>query len=238
MSNRIVALQQAWRRIAGRLMPQACFVCAAPAADQVLCEACRAALPAVATACCPHCALDSPGGAVCGRCLSQPPRFDATRAVFRYAFPVSELVQAYKFQARFGVGRYFAEQLVAAAHGLQIDAVLPAPLHPHRLATRGFNQSVLLAEPVAKALGVPHLRDAVRKVRRVAPQAGLTLDERRRNLRGAFAVQRRFDGMRMLVIDDVMTSGTTLDELAGALKEAGAARVEALVVARTPAGPA
>lgn len=218
-------------------MPQMCFVCTAPAADRVLCNACRASLPELAGTRCPRCAIDSPAGAVCGRCLSHPPRFDATRAVFRYAFPVSELVQAYKFQARFGVGRYFSELLVAAAHGLQVDAVLPAPLHPHRLATRGFNQSVLLADPVAKALGVPHLRDAVRKVRRVAPQAGLTLEERRRNLRGAFAVQRRFDGMRLLVIDDVMTSGTTLDELAGALKAAGAARVEALVVARTPAGP-
>jgi len=226
VSNVIVALQQAWRRIGGRLMPQACFVCAAPAAGRVLCEACSAALPGVA-----------PGGAVCGRCLSDPPRFDATRAVFRYAFPVSELVQAYKFQARFGVGQYFAERLVAAAEGLQVDAVLPAPLHPARLATRGFNQSVLLADPVARALGVPHLRDAVRKLRRVAPQAGLSLEERQRNLRGAFAPQRRFDGMRLLVIDDVMTSGTTIDELAGSLKAAGAARVEALVVARTPAGP-
>jgi len=218
-------------------MPQACFVCAAPAADRVLCEACSAALPGVAESRCPRCALDSPGGAVCGRCLRDPPRFDATRAAFRYAFPVSELVQAYKFQARFGVGQYFAERLVAAAEGLQVDAVLPAPLHPARLATRGFNQSVLLADPVARALGVPHLRDAVRKLRRVAPQAGLSLEERQRNLRGAFAPQRRFDGMRLLVIDDVMTSGTTIDELAGTLKAAGAARVEALVVARTPAGP-
>lgn len=157
--------------------------------------------------------------------------------MFRYAFPVSELVQAYKFQARFGAGRYLAERLVMAAAGLQVDAMIPAPLHPHRLAARGFNQSVLLAEPVARALGAPLLRDAVRKLRRVAPQAGLTLEERQRNLRGAFAAQRRFDGMRLLVIDDVMTSGTTLDELAGALKAAGAARVEALVVARTPAGP-
>lgn len=237
MSNVIVALQQAWNRVGGRLMPQACFVCAAPAADRVLCATCSAALPAVASECCPRCAIDCPGGAVCGRCLSHPPRFDATRAVFRYAFPVSELVQAYKFQARFGVGRYFAERLLAAAAGLQVDAVIAAPLHPHRLASRGFNQAVLLAEPVARALGAPLLRDAVRKVRRVAPQAGLTLDERQRNLRGAFAAQRRFDGMRVLVIDDVMTSGTTLDELAGALKAAGAARVEALVVARTPAGP-
>nr|WP_183634961.1 phosphoribosyltransferase family protein [Niveibacterium umoris] len=183
---------------------------------------------------CPVCAIDSPGAAVCGRCLTRPPRFDATHAAFPYAFPVRELVHAFKFQARFGTGRFLASRLVGLASGIQADCVVAAPLHPQRLASRGFNQSILLARPVAKALRVPLLRDAVSKARLVPPQAGLALEERRRNLRGVFVTRRRFDGERVLVVDDVMTSGTTLDELAGALKAAGAARVEAVVVARTP----
>lgn len=234
MSNLIVALQQGWSRLAARVLPQSCFVCAENAGALVLCPACIGALPGLAAQRCPVCAIDSPGGAVCGRCLNQRPRFDATRAAFPYAFPVRELIHAFKFQARFGTGQFLASRLVAIADGLQVDCVVPAPLHPRRLAARGFNQSILLARPLAEALRVPLRTDAVRKARLVPPQAGLTLAQRRSNLRGVFVARRRFDGERVLVVDDVMTSGTTLDELAGTLKSAGAARVEAIVVARTP----
>lgn len=234
MSNLIVALQQACGALLTRMLPQDCFVCGTNAGACVLCPHCEAALPRLAAARCPVCAIDSPEGAVCGRCLASRPHYDAAHAAFPYAFPIRELVHAFKFEARFAVGRYLAQALPAALPAAVFDCVVPAPLHPRRLAQRGFNQALLLAEPLAHALHTPLLRDALRKTRLVPAQAGLPLDERRRNLRGALRARQRFDGQRVLVVDDVMTSGTTLDEIAATLKAAGAARVEALVVARTP----
>ncbi|MCX9155032.1 ComF family protein [Niveibacterium sp. 24ML] len=234
MSNLIVALQHAGGALWARMLPQYCFVCGENSAARVLCPDCESALPRLAAARCPVCAIDSPEGAVCGRCLASRPRYDAAHAAFPYAFPIREMVHAFKFDARFAVGRYLGQALPAALADGVFDCVVPAPLHPQRLAQRGFNQALLLAEPLARALRVPLLRDAIRKTRLVPTQAGLPLEARRRNLRGALQAQQRFDGLRVLVVDDVMTSGTTLDEIAATLKAAGAARVEALVVARTP----
>lgn len=215
-------------------MPQDCFLCGGPAGSRAICAACDAELPAQPDLSCPVCALPTAAGGVCGECQSHPPAFDATVAMLRFAFPVDVMVQALKYRHRLSLARHFAQRIGCGGRPVEIDLILPMPLHPKRLAERGFNQAVEIARPLARGWGVPLDITGVRRVRHAPAQAGLAREERLRNLRGAFSGERRFDGLRVLVVDDVMTTGASLDELARVLKRAGAARVENLVVARTP----
>lgn len=232
--NPVFAMGSLWRTFTAALLPQACFVCGQSAGNGVLCGPCAAELPPAPAPACPVCGLASPQGERCGLCLTHPPRFDATHAVFSYGFPVGNLVQALKFQARFEIAPFLSRALAERLPGEPCDAILPVPLTRARLRERGFNQSALLAQPLARQLRLPLWRSVLIKEGQSGPQVGLDLEARRRNLRGAFRALQRIDGARVLVIDDVMTSGATLDETAAALKAAGAVRVVNLVVARTP----
>ena len=214
-----------------------CLVCGEPGANgRDLCTDCLAALPRQGPAC-PRCALPMPHPGTCGECLQRPPPLDAAHAAFDYAFPLDRLLPRLKFHRDFAAGRVLAQCMAERYVSLpRPDALLPVPLHPQRLRERGFNQSVELACPLARAWNLPLLLDAVVRVRhQQAAQAGLRRAQRLRNLRGAFVARQRLDGAHVLVVDDVMTTGTTLDVLARCLKAAGAARVSNLVVARTPA---
>lgn len=235
MPNRARAIRDFMSELLAELLPQNCFVCGGPAGTRAVCADCFAEFPALPEALCPVCALASPQGQICGACLKKRPGFDATHALYPYEFPIRELIHGLKFDADFSVPRLFDAALREAAKRCAADCVVPVPVHPARLAERGFNQALLLARPVAKSLGVPLLRDALVKDRLSPAQAGLAREERLRNLQGAFRARRSFAGMRVLVVDDVMTSGATLSEMAVALRAAGAVRVENLVLARTAA---
>lgn len=203
-----------------------------------MCAACERELPWLGADACPQCALPGTGGVVCGRCQRTPPGFDATRAVFEYRFPVDRLVHALKYRQRLAVSSYFSALFVREAlqefAACGIDVVLPVPLHRQRLRERGFNQALELARPLAHALGLEPATGLVVRSRNVARQADLAWSERQANVAASFGCVSRLDGLHVLVIDDVMTTGATLDALAVALKAAGAARVHNLVVARTP----
>lgn len=177
---------------------------------------------------------------VCGACLSDAPAFDATVAAADYAAPLDQLVLQLKFGARLALAPWFARTLrdaVLAHPGLALpDLLCPVPLGSGRLAERGFNQALEIARPLAGALGVAlHPRLAARTLETVA-QSGVAPAQRRRNVRGAFAVTDPdlVAGRHVGLVDDVMTSGHTLGELAATLKRFGAARVTNLVFARTP----
>jgi ComF family protein len=114
----------------------------------------------------------------------------------------------------------------------EVDALLPVPLHPARLRERGFNQSVEIARPLSRMLDLPLLQGVAVRQRATSPQTALSAEQRLHNLRGAFAVRREVQGLRIVLLDDVITTGATLNELAGVLKEAGAVRVIAMSVAR------
>lgn len=219
-------------------LPQDCFLCGLPARGGALCAPCRDDLPRAQGGRCPVCALPAAGGQRCGACLRAPPAFDATRAAFEYGFPVDVLVQALKYRGRLAVARVLGEALAglaAADDGWQgADCVVPLPLHRRRLAERGFNQAVEIARPLARALRRPLLLDGVSRVRDTAAQEALDRAARRRNLRRAFACTTRVEGLSLIVVDDVMTTGASLDAFARCLKAAGARRVENWVVARTP----
>jgi len=222
------------RTVAERLAPQDCFVCGGAAGGQAVCPECLAELPPQPALACPICALPTPDGLVCGHCLSAPPAFDATRAVFSYAFPVDRMVQALKYHRRLALARFFADCLQRVPPPPGADLILPMPIHVQRLRERGFNQSVELARPLARAWGLPLARTLVRRTRDTPAQAGLTRAARMANLRGVFVCEGSLAGRHVWVVDDVMTTGTSLNELARTLKRHGAARVENLVLARTP----
>lgn len=224
--------------LGARFLPDACALCTAPAPrGRHLCPACERALPRLAAGC-PVCAAPADpalAGAPlpCGRCQRRPPPYRAVRAPFRYASPVDRLVQGGKYSGRLDWLALLAQHLVRhlGDAGACVDLVVPVPLHRTRLRSRGYNQSLELARPVARALGLP-LRHALGRVRATRPQAGLPAAERRANLRRAFAPRAPVANARIALVDDVMTSGATVAAAAASLRAAGAASVEVWVVAR------
>ncbi|MBP1207113.1 ComF family protein [Duganella sp. 1411] len=252
-----------WRRHGARilraLLPTSCALCGT-GCDETLCPDCAAQFfgAGAAVARCRCCANPLPGAAVgadqppsgkppgrsaerlCGQCATQPPAFDVTLTAADYAMPVDQLVLQLKFGHRLALAALFA-RLLRDAVLQQPDFVLPAlicpvPLGPRRLAERGYNQALEIARPLARSLGVAlHPRLAAR-VRETTAQSSVAPEQRQRNIAGAFAVPDAalVRGRHIGIVDDVMTSGGTLDELAATLKRHGAARVSNLVFARTP----
>ena len=215
------------------ILPQDCLLCGAFSGRAKICAGCAADLPCHPQACCPVCALPTLHGAICGHCLKRPPHFGSTRAAYTYAFPLDRLVQSLKYGHNLAVVSLLADTLAtqAAKHPLP-DALIPMPLHPNRLRQRGFNQAHEIAQRIARILRLPVLPQAAARVIDTAPQASLPLKQRRNNLRGAFACDHNLQGKRVAIVDDVMTSGSTLDALAEALLKAGALEVQCWVVAR------
>lgn len=218
-----------------RMLPaQPCLLCGASSHDGLCCAACAADLPRLSAEHCPVCALPTLAGSICGHCLKQPPPFDHTVAAFGYKFPLDKLIQALKYRDRLILVNFLAEALVQRIT-TQPDCIVALPLHAIRLRERGFNQSLLLAHQVSRRVGIPLLADACNRVRNTPPQSSLPWKERDKNMRQAFACKPGADvrGKHVAVVDDVMTSGASIGELARALKKAGAKEVSAWVAART-----
>lgn len=215
------------------LLPQDCFVCGQASGDRLLCAACETDLPHLTGPLCPTCALPSAPGTPCGACLSEPPHFDATFAAFRYAFPVEHVVQELKYRHRLPLAGWLAEALMGHVAATGVDCIIPLPLSAQRIQERGFNQAQEIARPLARHLGLPLLSDACARVLDSAPQASLPWKERQANIRHAFECRADLNGKRVAVVDDVMTTGATLNEFARVLKLHGATRVENWVAART-----
>jgi ComF family protein len=176
---------------------------------------------------CPQCAAPTDG--LCGVCIKQPPAFDCTVAALCYLPPLTMLVQYFKFYGSWQLAELLASFAVAPA----ADVMLPVPLHPTRESWRGFNQARELAKMLPSP--APPLRDDwLRRVVDTLPQTRQTnVAARRRNVKGAFTVAAAVRGRRVLVVDDVMSSGATMQEIAKVLKKAGAAKVINLIIART-----
>ena len=212
-------------------------MCGAESAGDAVCEACARALPNRPPSACPRCGLPGLDGGCCAACEREKPGYDATLALYDFVFPVDAMVHALKYRHRLSMASFFGAALAARAQdfGAQADLILPMPLHPRRLAERGFNQAVELARPLARVRGLPLGLAVVSKLRDIPAQAGLDREARLRNPRGVFECDVSLQGQRVIVVDDVMTTGATLGELARTLKRQGASWVGNLVVARTPA---
>ena len=210
-----------------------CYLCRG-AAEGVLCAECDAELPRLEATVCPRCALPSPGGALCGRCLAHPPAYDATVAALAYEFPADVLVQGLKFRGELALAPLLGRLLAARLpRGTRVDFIVPVPLSRARLRERGCNQALEIARPLAAATGCKLAPFLAERSRDTPPQLDLPLEERARNVRGAFRCTQVPERAEIALVDDVMTAGATLEELAAALKRAGAARVVNWVVART-----
>jgi predicted amidophosphoribosyltransferase len=239
------------RDLADEWLPRRCALCerrgaaASAAAADALCAACDAALPQRAVPRCACCALPlavggrtapAPAWAACERCVAEPPAFDAAVAAFGYAPPADRWVLAAK-GSRPALCAPLGWLVADAARrhpGLPPLALLaPVPPSPARLAERGFDHALAIARAASRALGVPLAPRLLRRPREGARQKALSAHERRENLAGAFAATRRVDGLAIGVVDDVMTTGATLEAAAVALRAAGAAAVVALAAART-----
>jgi ComF family protein len=169
---------------------------------------------------------------VCGACLDRPPRFHAVSAAFVYGFPVDALVHALKYGGNLAVARILGEALGRTVASERVDLIVPMPLSMQRLRVRGFNQAHEIARSVGRATGIPVAFDLCRKVIDTAAQAALPWKERARNVRGAFVCDADLNERSVAVVDDVMTTGATLDELAKNLRRAGAGEVRGWIVAR------
>jgi ComF family protein len=214
--------------------PHTCLLCGGNAGSDRLCRGCSDDLPRHRMAQCPQCALPTADGHLCGACLKRPPAFDRTRAALSYRFPVDQLVQRLKYNGRLAAAPVLGDLLARHVESApRPDLLIPMPLHPSRVRERGFNHASEIGRSVARHLGLPLTTTLCQRIRDTPPQVALAYDARRRNVRGAFTCSGDVSGKRIAVIDDVMTTGTSLDELAKTLKQAGAAEVEAWVVART-----
>jgi len=229
-----------WHAALDAFFPARCVSCGQQAPHgHAWCRACHAALPRIEKACA-RCAeplpASSPTSALCGACLRHPPPFDATIAACRYTFPLDQLLQDFKYGHRLALAAPLAQLLVDALASAVFQEppthVIAMPLTAARQIERGFNQARELAQPVAAALKLPLLIDALLRPKDAPKQATLPWRERRKNVRDAFACRRDLSGCRVLLIDDVMTTGATVAAAAKVLRAAGAAKVFIGVVAR------
>ena len=216
-----------------------CVLCGARSGAELACRPCvtDALLPVRR---CPRCGSSDFGEArdsrLCGACLRRPPVFDQAIVLSDYVAPFSVLIKSLKYRGHFAAAQLFsdllARRLQRAALPSAVSLLVPVPLHPRRLARRGYNQAGLLAERIARKTGlaIDHRLVARRKATRA--QYGLSERERRKNLKGAFRLMRPARPEHIAMVDDIMTTGATLNEMARLFKQNGTRRVAVVVACR------
>ena len=240
MAHRLRRMLQRWPQF---LLPSLCALCGARCGGAV-CAPCHAQF-VTPTPRCPRCA--NPVGALdarreCAACLTLRPAFDATLAGAHYQAPLDQLVLQLKFGGALALAPWFAAVVrdsVLGEPGFVLpDVLCPVPLGPRRLVERGFNQALEVARPLARHLGIPLRPRLAIRAGDTRAQSGVAPDQRGTNIAGAFSVAPDalafVQGKHIGIVDDVMTSGHTLGELAAVFKRSGAARVSNFVFARTP----
>ena len=239
------SVKQFIRALLDVILPPLCHVCRSfiPNAGTIhICPACREKLPQVSSPHCPVCGIPFTGTGEdhrCGACLTNPPHFDTARAAFLYEGAIRDLIHSFKYKQHTHLRRPLAFLTLEMARELVSDLapniIIPVPLHRSRLRQRGFNQAVLLGRTLSQQLNLPLLPDTLIRTRPTEPQINLSATERMVNVKGAFSVNRPglIAGKRILLLDDVMTTGSTMNECAKELKKAGADVVIAATIART-----
>lgn len=221
------------------VFPSQCVLCGDQATDDHdLCLACRTELPYLSIAC-QHCALPLQISGTCGRCLQQLPGFDRAYGIFHYARPMDFLIQRLKFNKRLSfarlLGSLMADELskryAADAESLP-DVIIPVPLHASRLRERGYNQALEIARPIARCLKIPVDYKCAVRTRETAMQSELPAKLRRNNVKGAFKISGLQQANHVAIIDDVMTTGHTVEELASEVRKAGIKKIDVWTCAR------
>jgi len=227
-----------------QLFPQRCVLCQHTVETPLaLCPACHDRLPHNIPAC-HRCALPLAeghhDGSLCGRCVRKQPFYDYAASLFRYEDDVIAMVHQMKFSKNITLSRSFGE-LLSMLYEQQVyprygnpDCLLPVPLHPFRLRQRGYNQSIEISRVLATVKQLPLELKAVVRARRTVSQTGLNAGERQKNMRSAFRLKYNIPCRHVLIVDDVVTTGATVNELARLLKRNGVQQVGVLSIARAP----
>lgn len=229
------------KRLPQIFYPPRCLLCGAPGQeDRDLCADCAADLPHNRHPCV-ICALPlpeaAPAGSRCGACSQHARAFDHCYAALIYDELTGSLISGLKFHRKLNHARLLSQLLSDYLEQTQAelpDLILPVPLHRQRLRERGYNQALELARPIGRHFGLPVDSRLCRRIRATPAQTGLDRKTRKKNLRQAFQLTGEVKGQTIALLDDVMTTGTTVAELAKVLKRAGASRVDVWAVARTP----
>lgn len=227
------------------IFPPLCHICRSFIADAGnihICADCRAKMPLALSPLCTVCGIPFAGAGddhICGQCVLHPPNYDSARAHLLHQGTARELIHAFKYRYKTHLRRPLAllalEGLTAFITRQGPEVIIPVPLHRKRLQSRGFNQAVLLGEVFSTHLSIPMQTGTLLRIRQTEPQIELSMEERRSNVKGAFAVNEpeRISDKRVLLLDDVMTTGSTVNECSKELKKAGALSVTVVTVART-----
>ncbi len=228
------------QKLLSNLFPCRCIVCQQTVKHSFeICQDCYQALPHNEI-CCLRCALplaeDIKNEVLCGACIRKAPAFDYAHSLFRYEGDIIRLVHQLKFGEKIGFSRSIGEMLLMQLLkiGEKPDCILPVSLHKSRLRQRGFNQSIEISRVLAKNLLIPIERAAVVRQRSTEAQSGLNAKQRQKNIKGAFSVVAALNYKHVLIVDDVMTTGATVNELAKVLKKNKVERVGVLSIARAP----
>lgn len=234
-----------FKRILNLLFPTSCSYCRSSIQDSpysFFCSGCWNDFSVLSGACCTQCgrsfgsieALTHSPDHTCGMCRKDPPHFDQAVSIGYFEGSLREAIHQYKYRPCRSLGKPLGMWMagnIRLTEGL--DLIMPVPLHKKRLRHRGFNQALLLASPISKQFNIPLCFDNLVRIRPTRPQVELSGEERIKNVRGAFAVKRPdlVGGKIVLLVDDVFTTGATLNECAAVLKKAGATAVNALTLA-------
>jgi ComF family protein len=218
------------------LFPPTCLLCGDPGTPgRDLCQACAESLPLNQPAC-PRCATPLPLASAlpCGECQRHPPTFDQSFALFRYEEPARYLIRALKFHNCHPCARLLGDLLADALAdiGDKPELILPVPLHPSRYRERGHNQSLEIARVLSRCLYIPLDFSSFARVKATQSQTELKAEERRRNVKKAFALVKPIHARHVAILDDVMTTGATVNEVAKVLRKAGVERIEVWACAR------
>lgn len=219
------------------VLPYTCLLCQSKAKDYDLCAHCLQSFPRIENPCL-QCGFPlSFNHSVCGRCQSEPPDYDRTMALFSYQDPLPSLISQFKFHQKLFYGALFGFLFAQALQkNVQEDlpeVLIPVPLHSSRLSERGYNQALELAGPISRLTKIPLESQILIRTRATAQQATLIQENRQKNVKKAFEVRKKLSYSHVGLVDDVMTTGHTLNECARVLKLAGVQKVTLLVIART-----
>lgn len=218
------------------LFSSRCFLCSSHSRDhERICSACLEDM-ALNTNACPACAKPNAASRLCVDCLNRSQaHIDNSWALFQYHYPVNRLIQNIKFQQGIGVAHSLGEmlsKLFPIKSATLPDCIMPVPLHSSRLISRGYNQSVEIARPLSKQLGVKLDSCSCKRIRATTPQADLPANKRKQNVRNAFSLSKKVDYNHILLVDDVITTGSTINELARILGLAGVGQIDVMAIAR------
>lgn len=232
------------RHLIGQLLPTQCLLCRLASNDKLICEHCQKTLM-IERPCCQHCGLSLPASQTfCGNCLQQPHLFTQLHAAADYQPPYPYLIKKFKYAKQLIYGELLAEllnqsllQKIPSRQLAEINYLLPIPLYKQKHRQRGFNQAQMIASSLAKQLQIPLLLDAVERHKQTKAQEGLSLRKRKKNLKDAFSIthnqQHKLSGSYIVLIDDVVTTGATVNSLCRVLLQAGVKRIDVWCICRT-----